>query len=119
MTDKDFDNGANLLVMMFNPTCGHCQDEAVQMGRNKDVFKRSKVLMLATSVMRPYIPDFVTITHADDFPFAQLGIDSTDFISNVFLYQSLPQINIYDGERKLIRAFAGEVSMDTLKKYIE
>ena len=119
MTGKDIDNGANLLIMMFNPTCGHCQATAIEMGKNKELFKKSKVLMLATKIMMPYLGDFVEFTHATDYSFVHLGVDSTDFVNNTFLYQSLPQINIYNGERKLIRTYTGEVSIDTLKQYIQ
>lgn len=119
MTNSDFDNGANLFVMMFNPTCSHCQDETVILGKNGSLFKRSKVLLLANIIMKPYMGDFVALTHVDRHPFMYLGVDSTDFINNLFLYQQLPQLNIYNSERKLIRTYTGEVAIDSLKKYIQ
>lgn len=119
MTGSDLDNGANIFVVMFNPTCGHCQSETILMGRNSDLFKKTKVVLLSNSVMKQYLPDFAATTHIEDHPFMYLGVDSMGFIGNTFLYQSLPQINIYSGERKLIKTYTGEVSIDTLKQYIQ
>ena len=69
--------------------------------------------------MQPYLGDFVAITHVDKYPEIYLGTDSTDFVSNLFLYQALPQINVYSADRKLIRSYSGEVAVDSLKKYIQ
>ncbi len=46
-----------------------------------------------------------------------IGTDSSGFINNVFLYQSLPQINIYSPAHKLIKTYTGEVPIDSLKQY--
>ena len=119
MTNSDLDNGANLFVMMYNPTCSHCQDETMLLENNAFLFKRSKVLLLANIIMKPYLGDFIALTHADRYPFMYIGIDSAEFINKLFLYQSLPQLNIYNSERKLIRTYTGEVAIDSLKKYIQ
>lgn len=119
MTNEDFDNGANLFVMMFNPTCAHCEDETKMLGKNIDKFKRSKIILMAKPLMRPYMPDFAKAFHVFEHEPMYLGTDSTNFIDNCFLYQSLPQMNIYGHDRKLLKIYTGEVSIDTLAKYIE
>jgi len=120
LTEKDFDNGANLFVMMFNPTCSHCTDETERLEKNIALFKKSKLILMANPTMRPYLPDFVKSFHTDDYsPVMSVGMDSAGFMNNVFLYQALPQISIYNGDRKLIKTYTGEVAIDTLKKYIE
>ena len=119
LDNTDFNNGANLFVMMFNPTCSHCQDETIQIEMNIGLFKKSKLLLLANMIMRPYLSDFVRIVNLNEYPSIYLGTDSLGFISNAYLYQALPQINIYDGQRKLIKTYAGEVAVDSLKKYIQ
>ncbi len=50
--DEDFNNGANLFVMMFNPTCSHCQDETKQLEKNMELFTKSKVILLANKTMK-------------------------------------------------------------------
>jgi hypothetical protein len=119
VTNADVDNRANLLVMMFNPTCSHCEDQAERMEKNIAYFSNSKMLMIATPNQGQYVPAFVKNHHVASYPSFIVGVDSSNFIDKVFLYQALPQINIYNADRKLIRTFTGEVSVDSLKQYIE
>ena len=119
LTDEDLDNGGNLFVMMFNPTCSHCQDEAAVLRNNIALFKTTQLVLLANPSMKQYMPDFVNMLHVMQYPAMHIGIDSCGFIDNTFLYQMLPQINIYNKDRKLLKIYNGETSIDTLKKYIE
>lgn len=119
LTDKDFDNGANLFVMMFNPNCSHCEDQTEHLEKNIFLFKKSKIILLANPVMWDYIPGFSKSFRIDEYPAITIGADSADFINKVFLYKPLPQINIYDGQRKLIKTFTGGVLIDSLITYIQ
>ncbi len=119
LTEKDFNNGANLFVVMFNPTCSHCEEATHIIEKNSAMFKKSKVVMFANKVQRPYVPDFVARLHTDNYPNIVVGMDSTTLIDNLFLYQMLPQINIYSPERKLLKIFKGDISIDSLQKYIQ
>lgn len=119
ITNKDLDNGANAFVMIFNPTCSHCEDETALLENNISLFNRSKFVMIATPPMQPYLGDFVHLLHVNEYPVFSVGIDSSGFLNNVFMFQALPQINIYNSDQKLIKIFTGEVSIDSLKQYIE
>ena len=119
ITEDDLNNGANLFVMMFNPTCSHCQDETAIIKTNIDLFHKTQLVLIANPQMKQYLPDFVNLLHVLDYPTMHVGIDTTGFIDKVFLFQMLPQINIYNHDRKLIKTYNGEVAIDSLKKYIE
>ncbi len=119
-TDKDVNNGANLFVMMFNPTCSHCEGVAKMLEKNLSLFKQTKIVFMAKSIMQPYLPDFIHSYHIDRHPNEMyIGTDSTGFIDKTFLYTALPQINIYNGERKLLKIYTGELELDSLKQYIQ
>lgn len=119
LTNEDVDNGANLFVMIFNPTCSHCEDETRLLEKNLSLFKKSKLLLMATPVMQPYLKDFANTMKLRDYPEITLGVDSSGFLNQVFLYQALPQITIYGADRKLLRIYSGEVSIDTLEQFIQ
>lgn len=119
LTNRDLDNGANLFVVLFNPTCGHCQDMTKNLEANMHLFKKTNIVMVATPVMRDYLHDFTSLMKINQYPAIQVGTDSSGFVDNVFLYQMLPQLNIYDGDRKLLKIFTGDVPMDSVKKYIQ
>lgn len=118
-TKKHFDNKANLFVMMFNPTCEHCQEETDLFKRNIFLFKKTEILLVAAPVMKDYMEFFENVVKIQEYPSIQVGIDSCKFIDRAFTYQSLPQLNIYDKDRKLIKVFCGDTPLDSLKKYIE
>jgi protein-disulfide isomerase len=119
LTEKDVDNGANLFVMLFNPTCGHCQDMTKHIENNIGLFKKSNLVFIATPMMGQYLHDFTELTKSYEYPSIKVGIDSSRFVDNAFLYQMLPQINIYDGDRKLLKIYTGDTPFDSLKKYIQ
>lgn len=120
ITTKDLANDANLFVMMFNPTCGHCQEMTLALGKSADLFKKSKVIMIASPNQEPLLDFFENTTHVSKYhPTFQYGLDSSDFIIKAFRYQSLPQINVYDKDRKLIKIINGENTVESLREYIE
>ena len=119
LTDKDFDNKGNLIVMMFNPTCGHCEDQTDQFEKNISLFSNTRLVMLSNLTMKTYMPDFIKNHHVKDYPAISIGMDNADFIKETFLYSALPQINVYSKDRKLIKIYNGEVKIDSLKQYID
>ncbi|MCD6062999.1 MAG: redoxin protein [Flavipsychrobacter sp.] len=120
LTDKDLANDASLFVIMFNPTCGHCQDETRLIGEHISQFKKTKVILLASPNMETMLSFFEATTNVSKYyPTMQVGLDSADFIIKTFGYEALPQINIYDKDRKLVKVFNGDVPMKDLTPYIE
>ncbi len=118
-TDESVKNDANLFVMMFNPTCEHCEEMAVALGQNIALFKASQIVLMAAPTMGPYLEFFANNTKHKNYPALKVGLDSAKFIDRTFNYIMLPQINIYDKERKLIKTFSGLETIDSLKPYIQ
>jgi hypothetical protein len=119
LTNSDFDNNANLLVMLFNPNCSHCQDETEMLEKNIFYFNKTKLLMVASPLALLYLPGFAQSYHVAEYPSICLGIDSSNFLNKIFLYRALPQINVYDKDRRLVKIFCGDVAIDSLKAYIQ
>ena len=118
-TNEDFVNDANLIVMMFNPTCGHCIEETEVLKRNIDLFHKTQLILMANGKMREYLIPFIRERELKKFPSIKVGLDSANFVNEAFLYRNLPQINIYNPERKLIKIYNGDVAIDSLKQYIQ
>ena len=119
ITNESIKNDAHLIIMMFNPTCEHCEDQAMKFKENIFLFRKSNLVLVAASVMVPHLGFFINNTKIAEYPTIQVSVDSSNFINKTFLYQPLPQINIYDKDRKLIRVFSGETPMDSLKQFID
>jgi len=119
ITPENMKNDANLLVMFFNPTCEHCEDMTLEMEKHIYLFKKTKVLLVAGSNMASSLGDFIKALKVDQYPTLQPSLDSSKFIDKTFNYNGLPQINVYDHDRKLIRTFNSITTIDSLKAYIE
>jgi len=119
ITNNDLHTGANLFIMTFNPTCSHCVDETVMLVKNIALFNKTKILMVTSELNRSTLPDFERTQHLDQYKTFMSGLDSSHYVDNTFVYQSLPQINIYDKKHKLIKFFNGDVPIDSLKPYIQ
>lgn len=119
LSSKDLDNGNTLMIMLFNPTCSHCEEMTMRIQQNISMFKKTDIVLMASKPMAPYLPDFASRYQIGKYPIMRIGYDSSNFVDNTFTYQQLPQITIYDSHRRLIKIFSGEVPIDTLRKFVE
>jgi len=119
ITNKDVKDDHNLFMLLFNPECDHCQNETLMLKRNIDLFIHSKILLVCTPNMLPYLGNFEKNMEIIDNPKIMVGMDSAGMVDNLFMYKGLPQMNIYDANRKLIKMFYGDFPIDSLKPYIQ
>lgn len=119
LTSHDLDNDASLMIMIFNPLCEHCEDVTEELKQNIALFKKTKLVLMTAPESFANLDYFEAVHKVSEYPTMIVGIDSSDFLHKTFIYQSLPQINIYDRNRKLERIFTGDVPVDSLKRYIE
>lgn len=118
-TEKDFDYKGPLFVMLFNPTCSHCEDQAELLMQRISEFGKARIVMLTDTTNSMYLPNFITAYKIDQHKdVVTIGTDIGDYIKNAFLYQSLPQISVYSADRKLVRNYSGGVAIDSLVQYL-
>ncbi len=120
-TEKDFDYKGPLFVMLFNPNCSHCEDQAEALMKRIDELgkAKAKVVMITDTTNSVYLPNFIAAFKiAEHKDVVTIGTDIGDYIKNAFLYQSLPQISVYSADRKLVRNYSGGVAIDSLVQYL-
>jgi thiol-disulfide isomerase/thioredoxin len=117
-TEKDFNDKNHFFMFLFNPTCGHCIQMAKLVGDHIKEFKKNQVLFLAGPAMLPYMPSFYQASGIGKYPQVKVGIDSAGTVDRLYNYKTLPQINIYDAKRRLVKIFYGDTPLDSLRKYI-
>lgn len=118
LTNDSLASKGNLLVMMFNPTCDHCADVTDTLRSHISWFQDTKMVMVAGDLMMPYLKDFIHDHNLNQYPTINIGVDSSGIINKIYNYNSLPQINVYNPERVLIKVMTGVPPIDSLRKYI-
>lgn len=119
ITNEDLKAKVPTVIMLFNPTCEHCEDQARLFQKNLSKFSDANLLLMAADRLGPYLVHFVNATGSDKFPSLQIGVDSSEYINKTFRYEGLPQINIYNKQQKLVKIFSGITSVDSLQRYME
>lgn len=118
LTNNDLKGEGNVLLMLFNPTCEHCMDMTTLVQKNMFLFKKTKIMLLSGANMMPYLSYFKNTVHTEEFPSIKIAVDSAKTIDVLFNYITLPQINFYGPDHKLLKTFNGDVPIDSLKNYI-
>lgn len=118
-TAADITEDRYFFMVLFNPTCGHCVDAAKLIMEHQKEFEENTIMFIATESMQEHLAPFVRESEWTDNVDRILGTASDAFIREVYNFGSLPQINVYNKERKLVKVFNGDVSMDDLRPYIK
>lgn len=117
-TNKDFKTHHHFFLVMFNPTCGHCIKMTKLISENAALFHKSKVAFMAPASMMSYLGTFEKETGVYKHPEFVVGVDSAYAVDKLYTYGTLPQINVYDKNAKLVKTFKGDVPIDSLKHYL-
>lgn len=117
-TENDALPGENLFIMLFNPTCEHCHEATAMFGKNDSLFKDGQLYLMAGPAMLPYLEYFGNTTGHKKHPVIRVGVDSTGFIEKTFNYQSLPELLIYDRDRRLVHTISSSIPVDSLLPYL-
>lgn len=121
ITTDVLETGGNLFVMMFNPTCEHCEDQTMLFKEHIALFQKSKILLVATPVQVANIGYFQSNTRFSDVKDVMtVSVDSARLIEKLYRYEEMPQINIYDAKtHRLIKTTNSFQPLDSLRQYIQ
>jgi hypothetical protein len=117
-THQNIDTTGHFFMMLFNPTCGHCEDVTRMLEVNLDLFKDNQLVLIAGPAMMSYLDYFQATTKVFDYPRIRVGVDSAGTIEKTFVYNALPQINVYDKQGRLQKIFSQQITIDSLKPYL-
>ncbi len=96
----------NLIVMLYNPDCGHCLEESKKLRDNMAKFPETQILFLSGHNTAPIVPDFMKQIENPDgssnLMFATIDQSLTD---QIFDYNGIPQIMVYNANHTLEKIF--------------
>jgi peroxiredoxin len=117
-TSADFkDVKGKAILILFQPDCDHCQQEAQQMHANLKAFREYKLYFISSSPMgeiTKFAADY-KLSGVDNVIF---GWTTTENIINTFGPIQAPSVYIYSKEGKLVQEFNGQVDISVILKYL-
>ncbi|WP_333821215.1 hypothetical protein [Ohtaekwangia sp.] len=111
------DNGRMLLLIHFNSTCDHCQEEVKSMASHAAAFAHASIVFISSE------PLYLIKQFKSQWALAQYkNIDvvkmNAEDLYNTFGSISFPCIYIYDADRRLVKVFKGETKAEALLQYL-
>jgi thioredoxin-related protein len=102
-----------VLLMVFHPTCEHCQHETENITKNIDKFKGIQI------VMSTMVPLFEMKAFMDKYKLASydniiVAQDYTFFLPPYFQFNNLPFLAFYNKKKKLVSTFGGSLPVDKI-----
>jgi hypothetical protein len=112
-TNNNLDKHKPIVIMFFSPDCEHCQHEAQELVANKEVLKDVPILMLSIFNMQDII-NFYDKYNLKEMPNVTVGQDYNFNLGVKFKMQTFPAMYVYNEDRKIVKAFVGNVSVSKI-----
>lgn len=114
-SSADIPKNQQVVIVYFNPDCGHCQQEAKNMVDHKDELKNAYFVFV--SYHNPQqIGDFVKEYKLKELAHVAAGRDTQYYIPSFFRIKFTPFIAVYNKAGILQKTFEGGAEIETLKK---
>lgn len=105
--------------MLFNPECGHCQDQLKLLLATQEVTDSVNLILTATETLQK-IKIFYDKFHLEKYPWIHIGKDYKYFFGGFYQPKTIPVLAFYNAGNQLIYFNQGEVKkqqlLDALKK---
>ncbi len=112
-TKADLPEKKKIMLVLFNPQCEHCQQEAENLAKNLDKFKKIHIVMATTAPlfeMKGFAKKY-QLDGKDNIVFAQ---DTNYFLLSFFNLHNLPFHAFYGKKRELISVAEGSMTIEKI-----
>jgi thioredoxin-related protein len=117
VTEKSLSPEKSTLFLFFDPECGNCEEEFLQIKAKRDSLPDCQMFFVST------LPADTILNFLERIDFQPTEnmfflCDSKAEISETMNVKGVPSALIYDKTSKLIKFYAGQVKAETLIKYL-
>lgn len=109
--------GKKTILILFQPDCDHCQNEAQQIAKRLSAFA-SYTLYFISSAPNVEVEKFSHDYNLADQPNIHFALTESQSIIDSYGPIPAPSIYIYSKEGSLLNSFNGEMEMDVVIKYL-
>lgn len=118
--DQDKFNDRNLVVMLYNPDCGHCMEVARKILEILPEHKDTRLLLMSGENTTPAIPEFMkTLGISEDSENITIALISKETTEAIFEYNGIPQVMVYGQERLLRKVYYKDIDILDFSKLLE
>ncbi|CAN5188441.1 hypothetical protein BH11BAC6_BH11BAC6_18400 [soil metagenome] len=110
----DIPKNKSVIIVYFNPECGHCQLTAHEFQEKMDAFKDDFFIWVSFNKSMTEIRDFAVQYKLVDAKNVRIGRDTKYFIPTFFKLTYTPYIAVYNEQGKLLETYDGGTDTDTL-----
>jgi hypothetical protein len=110
-TKKDLAKKSQVMVMVFNPQCEHCQHEAEGIIQHIEEFKDIQIIM-ATMMPFDSMMSFRSKYKLDQFSNITVAQDFQYFLSTFYRLSTLPFLAFYNSKKELISTHDGALPVE-------
>ncbi|HYC85664.1 MAG TPA: redoxin domain-containing protein [Chryseosolibacter sp.] len=112
---RDIDE--QMLLILFQPDCDHCQDEARQIKKRLEAFKDYQLYFISSQPIE-MIEKFSRDYQLTNLPNVHFGHTEVQNVWNNFGSISAPSMYLYSKEGRLVESFEGLVDVEVIIKYL-
>lgn len=107
-TKDNLEKKKPVMVMVFNPSCDHCQHETDEIIKHMDELKHFQIVMVT---MMPFdsMLHFRKKYGLEKYKNIVTGQDFQYYLAGFYLMRNLPFLAFYDRKKKLISVFEGSM----------
>ena len=108
------------VLLLFNPGCDHCMHAAQQFYNEREKLKYATILFVTGNTLWGELPNFLSIAKIDTSKANNIifAADHSDLTKDIFEYNGIPQVMIYNKEKILQKKYFQNVSIDSVVYYM-
>jgi thiol-disulfide isomerase/thioredoxin len=104
-----------VMIVIFNPTCEHCQHETESLINNIEKFKDIEIVMSTPEAFEK-MKDFNTRYGLHRFKNIIIGQDERFMLPSFYVIHNLPYLAFYDKKQQLISVHEGTMPVEEILK---
>ncbi len=114
-TKDDLKKNKKTLIFLFHPDCDHCQHEASELVKNKELFKDVQIIMSGTASLSQLQQFYVTyqLSQLDNLV---MGKDYQYILPSFFMMKNFPFLALYNNKKELITVFEGAYPLGKIRE---
>jgi len=107
-TKAEIPEKKQVLFILFDPDCSHCQHETEEIIAHRDEMKNIEIVMVTMQTLTK-MKDFISNYKLNELSNVVVGKDIYFFMPSFYMIHNLPFLALYNRKGELINAYEGSI----------